>query len=224
MKNKPAFFINIKLPPEMLDVNLSPDKREVIILHENMILSQLVAEIDKHYLPSRNSMTLPIMDSSLRLNAIPSTNEIVSQYRGESVSSAHEDTPIEWISQANTGSTTPSTSQVTTLDSSNSQGQDVSSQDVSKRRRLHEDDNVAVCPANAPVKVVNSTDGFMESAKDSRSRFNYLDHDLDSSRVLDKADFSKMRVIGQFNLGFMIAEYRNDLYILDQHACDEKYR
>ena len=33
-----------------------------------------------------------------------------------------------------------------------------------------------------------------------------------------------MRIIGQFNLGFIIAEYHNDLYILDQHACDEKYR
>lgn len=33
-----------------------------------------------------------------------------------------------------------------------------------------------------------------------------------------------MRVIGQFNLGFIIAEVDGDLYILDQHACDEKYR
>jgi DNA mismatch repair protein PMS2 len=33
-----------------------------------------------------------------------------------------------------------------------------------------------------------------------------------------------MNIIGQFNLGFMIAECDNHLYILDQHACDEKYR
>jgi DNA mismatch repair protein PMS2 len=33
-----------------------------------------------------------------------------------------------------------------------------------------------------------------------------------------------MRVIGQFNLGFIISKLNNDLYILDQHACDEKYR
>lgn len=32
-----------------------------------------------------------------------------------------------------------------------------------------------------------------------------------------------MRILGQFNLGFMIAEHGDDLYILDQHACDEKY-
>lgn len=37
-------------------------------------------------------------------------------------------------------------------------------------------------------------------------------------------DFPRMRIIGQFNLGFIIAELDGDLYILDQHACDEKYR
>ncbi len=33
-----------------------------------------------------------------------------------------------------------------------------------------------------------------------------------------------MKVIGQFNLGFIIAEVDEELYILDQHACDEKFK
>jgi DNA mismatch repair protein PMS2 len=36
--------------------------------------------------------------------------------------------------------------------------------------------------------------------------------------------FPLMHIIGQFNLGFIIAYLDGDLYILDQHACDEKYR
>ncbi|CAN0536845.1 unnamed protein product [Scytosiphon promiscuus] len=32
-----------------------------------------------------------------------------------------------------------------------------------------------------------------------------------------------MRVVGQFNLGFAICLLGSDLFILDQHACDEKY-
>ena len=44
------------------------------------------------------------------------------------------------------------------------------------------------------------------------------------SRVLKKQDFARMRIIGQFNLGFIIAEFNGDLYMLDQHACDEKFR
>jgi DNA mismatch repair protein PMS2 len=37
-------------------------------------------------------------------------------------------------------------------------------------------------------------------------------------RVFDKADFARMEVIGQFNLGFIIARLGRDLFIVDQHA------
>ncbi|KAF9448738.1 DNA mismatch repair protein MutL [Macrolepiota fuliginosa MF-IS2] len=53
------------------------------------------------------------------------------------------------------------------------------------------------------------------------------------SRIIDKADFSMMEVVGQFNLGFIIARRMkldslsghtmDDLFIVDQHAADEKY-
>ena len=42
-------------------------------------------------------------------------------------------------------------------------------------------------------------------------------------RVFAKDDFGAMRVIGQFNLGFIIAQLGEDLFIVDQHATDEKY-
>jgi len=40
---------------------------------------------------------------------------------------------------------------------------------------------------------------------------------------LTKADFEEMEIIGQFNLGFILArDHRNqNLWILDQHGCDE---
>lgn len=44
------------------------------------------------------------------------------------------------------------------------------------------------------------------------------------NRVIKKLDFLDMRVIGQFNLGFIIAMLNEaDLFIVDQHASDEKY-
>ncbi|KNC82319.1 hypothetical protein SARC_05411, partial [Sphaeroforma arctica JP610] len=42
-------------------------------------------------------------------------------------------------------------------------------------------------------------------------------------RQITKEDFVKMEVLGQFNLGFIIARLRNDLFIIDQHATDEIY-
>jgi DNA mismatch repair protein PMS2 len=32
-----------------------------------------------------------------------------------------------------------------------------------------------------------------------------------------------MKVVGQFNLGFIIGKLHDDLFIIDQHASDEKY-
>ena len=51
------------------------------------------------------------------------------------------------------------------------------------------------------------------------------------ARVLSKADFGAMHVVGQFNRGFIVARLRktdegtanDDLFIVDQHAADEKY-
>ncbi|KAM0750910.1 DNA mismatch repair protein MutL [Meredithblackwellia eburnea MCA 4105] len=51
------------------------------------------------------------------------------------------------------------------------------------------------------------------------------------SRVVSKDDFEAMDVVGQFNLGFIIVRRRvgsegsshDDLFIVDQHASDEKY-
>ncbi|CAI7614098.1 unnamed protein product [Penicillium pancosmium] len=46
------------------------------------------------------------------------------------------------------------------------------------------------------------------------------------SLTVSKSDFAQMRIIGQFNLGFIIAvrpgETRDELFIIDQHASDEK--
>ncbi|KAG8921115.1 hypothetical protein FRC01_000410, partial [Tulasnella sp. 417] len=58
------------------------------------------------------------------------------------------------------------------------------------------------------------------------------------SRVIQKADFESMEVVGQFNKGFIVARLRkapegessgtpttstDDLFLIDQHASDEKY-
>ncbi len=40
---------------------------------------------------------------------------------------------------------------------------------------------------------------------------------------ISKKSFSQMEIIGQFNLGFIIVKLDDDLFIVDQHATDEKY-
>nr|XP_025719568.1 mismatch repair endonuclease PMS2 isoform X2 [Callorhinus ursinus] len=42
-------------------------------------------------------------------------------------------------------------------------------------------------------------------------------------KEISKAMFAEMEIIGQFNLGFIITKLNADIFIVDQHATDEKY-
>uniref|UniRef100_A0A1A7X7L3 Mismatch repair endonuclease PMS2 n=1 Tax=Iconisemion striatum TaxID=60296 RepID=A0A1A7X7L3_9TELE len=42
-------------------------------------------------------------------------------------------------------------------------------------------------------------------------------------KEIRKDMFKEMEIIGQFNLGFIIARLNSDIFIIDQHATDEKY-
>ncbi|KAF1924910.1 DNA mismatch repair protein MutL [Didymella exigua CBS 183.55] len=61
-------------------------------------------------------------------------------------------------------------------------------------------------------------------------QFNKEDPEERLSLTVTKRDFNEMQIIGQFNLGFIIAvrpptltSPTSDLFIIDQHASDEKY-
>ncbi|EDO31419.1 predicted protein [Nematostella vectensis] len=43
------------------------------------------------------------------------------------------------------------------------------------------------------------------------------------TKNIEKGSFARMEIVGQFNLGFILAKLDNDLFIIDQHASDEKY-
>jgi len=43
-------------------------------------------------------------------------------------------------------------------------------------------------------------------------------------KVIKKEDFTQMEILGQFNLGFILTKINTHLFIIDQHATDEKYR
>jgi DNA mismatch repair protein PMS2 len=93
----------------------------------------------------------------------------------------------------------------------------------------------------ANLRDLNQALGVYQVTKD---REEFSDENLDSENVeekllltINKSDFEKMKIIGQFNLGFILAsrtappgvietedhQATDDLFIIDQHASDEKY-
>lgn len=48
--------------------------------------------------------------------------------------------------------------------------------------------------------------------------------EVELATVIKKSDFQHMQVVGQFNKAFIITELRDHLFLVDQHAADEKAR
>jgi len=78
--------------------------------------------------------------------------------------------------------------------------------------------------------LIDKSEENVENKSDMVSRFKaqILPSENESAeselkKQLQKSDFQQMRVCGQFNLGFIIASLNKDLFIIDQHATDEKY-
>lgn len=49
------------------------------------------------------------------------------------------------------------------------------------------------------------------------------DSEAELQRTIGRGDFIKMEILGQFNLGFVVVRLNTDLFIIDQHASEEKY-
>ncbi|GJQ11001.1 hypothetical protein GpartN1_g2792.t1 [Galdieria partita] len=61
------------------------------------------------------------------------------------------------------------------------------------------------------------------ASKDHNQETNARDAEIELRQVLHKNDFLSMQMIGQFNEGFIIAKWHEHLFIIDQHAADERY-
>lgn len=75
-------------------------------------------------------------------------------------------------------------------------------------------------------KIIKGTCGHMTTV--IKQEDNDIQDDVEYMNLsVNKREFSEMEIVGQFNLGFIIVIRKNsehyDLFIVDQHASDEKY-
>ena len=88
------------------------------------------------------------------------------------------------------------------------------------------------------IQTLNEMVGAYSQSSEVKAQDEALDSEAAEEKLsltISKSDFSKMKIIGQFNLGFILAsrasapqsddgpETADDLFIIDQHASDEKY-
>lgn len=70
-------------------------------------------------------------------------------------------------------------------------------------------------------RIADFKDASVAPGQDGSDEQGAADQEL--SRLFRQEWFKQLHVIGQFNLGFVIGRLHDDLFIIDQHASDEKY-
>jgi DNA mismatch repair ATPase MutL len=87
-------------------------------------------------------------------------------------------------------------------------------QDAATATSAAADDQDACCfPVSAAEPAAAGTD----AAADAEAANAAATAEL--SRVFDKTQFTSMKPLGQFNLGFIIGRLGSDIFIVDQHAA-----
>lgn len=72
-------------------------------------------------------------------------------------------------------------------------------------------------------KIKSYRDNSIDKDKSNHNSTLNLNINANLNHKFKKENFKDLEIIGQFNAGFIICRFKKELYIIDQHAADEKY-
>ncbi|KAI8154704.1 Mismatch repair endonuclease PMS2 [Colletotrichum sp. SAR 10_70] len=260
----PFIFADIQLDTHLYDVNVSPDKRTILLHDQNPNRSRDEAE--------------KASDSLQDLDKIGAATDVGSQANGSDLpSSLRENHSSEAMETVNFIEELPRTpgelhSQIDApsfksprLDDVSAPDQSVATEHQPEEDELERSEASSKRPTalNAGVKRKDATLQHEQSIKinegglhtqmrlwasemkrensrqtNALSALGLESQDAEEvlSLIITKADFGNMTIVGQFNMGFIIAvryasgkgaggssSSDDELFIIDQHASDEKY-
>lgn len=191
-----------------IDANLTPDKRQVILTFEDRLIDCLLREL---------SALLT------RAKAIPPAHHRVpTSIQSTFGSSQAEPAAIVPPPPSSQPLSVPAASDATQHDDDD----DEEGGKGAKNGREQGQDPLPRSEAE-PASVSDPVPGLGHACDLLGAPF--VSEGDDKVRVIERADFLQMTIIGQFNCGFILARMDQTngeqlVYIIDQHASDERYR
>ncbi|VDM52342.1 unnamed protein product [Angiostrongylus costaricensis] len=190
----PTLVLYIELPPEMIDVNVTPDKRMVLFDHEKELLALIRASVLATFHPLLSSYT-SVEDKNSKGNLFHwNLSRLIGTCFVYSLANVALSDRLKKLDQFSFKS-------------------------------IPREDSVGL-----PPRPTNFTKQESRSSRTSKLEFSASivpdenkTAEEELNRTLKKSDFREMSVIGQFNKGFIVTFLRNHLFLVDQHASDEKY-
>ncbi|VDL42259.1 unnamed protein product [Hymenolepis diminuta] len=240
----PVLILLVEVPKAKVDVNLSPDKRQLLLHWEKAVAMKLKAALTA-VLGCTNPATGQFIASlhgaascssaSTEKREPPSSQQLTQQ----PLISQHIKISPTSSSRSSQSSMAPSSSKkprvVSPASTLLASHRPVFSGDSARRNY----DNRLPQLSRQRVKIDFSMGRLLkywaskgpsyEDPKDPTTgefHANLTDSSAQSelTTVFRREWFKDMRVIGQFNKGFIICQHGDDLFIVDQHASDEKFR
>ncbi|KAL1517808.1 hypothetical protein ABEB36_001531 [Hypothenemus hampei] len=276
-KQYPFVYLNIITKSCMVDVNITPDKRQVFIEQEKLLLATVKASLLDTFKQFPATFKLHNVDVSqnLSIKQTEPKKGVKRQFLDEKSGNK------TWLEQfkkrpkPNNPSFSQETTTVSNLKSELSQNfssADISSSEIEVEEQFNELVSIACqlskddkdeedddCSSENSSKIDVTIDSpsanshrrevqlkisfdslkkkfarhFVESELSSKDNVVKFRSEIapesnkraeeELNRYIEKENFPQMQIIGQFNLGFIITRLFDDLFIIDQHATDEKY-
>ncbi|XP_031844986.1 mismatch repair endonuclease PMS2 isoform X2 [Nomia melanderi] len=224
-KQYPFIFLNLKLNKQSTDINVTPDKRTIFCTQEHLVLATLKFSLTTKWDNLQGSFTVtPLPDLQLRIKrAISPTNTDPPAKRLQNLHSEPYNQKEEYLQKYIEKKSIQ-------CDTDNDENCDI--QTYVSQIKILSDVEMSINILKIKQKLGESRSQ-KQKFTNTNTRIKYkvqMDSTQNSNaenelkRELTKESFHEMEIIGQFNLGFIIARLKEDLFIIDQHATDEKYR
>ncbi|XP_065834905.1 mismatch repair endonuclease PMS2-like isoform X2 [Oscarella lobularis] len=239
----PVVILEIQIKTDSVDVNVTPDKRTVFVQDETTLLCVVRCSLRKMY--DKISSTISRQQSSQADNSQEGKRELTKKFIWEKFSrlgSSKKEDDVECVEPkaklAKRGTRLESKISFSTVPPRKVEIGSTDSELV--KESYAEPIRVQSSPRESKLKSCTMTFSIDAIRKrlstkrlllsDSKLKFMARIAPEANQAALEelqkefkKEDFLKLEAIGQFNLGFIIAKLRNDLFIVDQHASDEKF-
>ena len=186
----PAFFLNIDLSEckDLLDINVSPDKREIFIACENLLLAIVKNSLTK-LLGSGTNRKIEEMQEDVNVSIVPALESKPSVAKSSNKVNLKEEPALK----------RPKVKQPPIVDRN------------------------SVIISKIPADFNGSLIGGENHQCYNDAIVCDVEGDLAESKVFNKTDFTNLEICGQFNSSFIIAKLDGKLFIIDQHAADERW-
>ena len=176
-------------------------------------------KFDRNVSPDKLTLILEDEDGILR-HCQSRLQDLLEPYRGEFVGNAASLAKSRQT-ELNIGAevSTSGNHQARQLPESQSSASGSKSKRLPFRRSMAVDSQVSLKVDMARITATCSGLGNLQG----ENRYSFSSGNLETPLFIHKSDFGSMKVIGQFNLGFILVSFHSHLFIVDQHASEEKY-